>query len=146
MTYGQKIKVKDPTSFRRHVASPSRPFLQVPGSFVVCPCRITLGLAAEPFGSTVTCFSYHDSHSSPMGTAGLYPLHRSGWWISPLFRLVGALFSANLYLDFCCKNFIEYLTFSARSIQDIFEKEYSYEHRQKIFKENVALYFIKIKI
>jgi hypothetical protein len=29
--------------FRRHVAFPSRQFLQVPGSLVVCPCRSVLG-------------------------------------------------------------------------------------------------------
>ena len=42
-----RTKNKDnPTSIRRHVAFPSRQFLQVPNSLVVCPCRNELGRVA----------------------------------------------------------------------------------------------------
>ena len=53
--YGKKER--DPTSFRRHVAFPSRQLLQVPGSPVVCPCRNVLGrVATNPRGLPFTCF------------------------------------------------------------------------------------------
>jgi len=60
-------KNKDnPTSFRRHVAFPSRPFLQVPGSLVVCPCCNVLGrVAVDPFGLTVYLLSHYVSHPAP---------------------------------------------------------------------------------
>jgi hypothetical protein len=35
-------------------------------------------VAANPFELTVYLLPHYDSHSSPMGTAGLYPLCRSG--------------------------------------------------------------------
>jgi hypothetical protein len=35
-------------------------------------------VAANPFGLTVYLLPHYDSHSSPMGAAGLYPLCRSG--------------------------------------------------------------------
>jgi len=60
-------------------------------------------VAANPFGLTVYLLPHYGSHSNPMGTAGLYLLRRSGWWISSLFRLVGALFSAHIYLRFSWK-------------------------------------------
>ena len=94
-------KKDDPTSFRRHAAFPSRQHLQAPCSPVVCPCRNVLGkVAANPFGSTVYLLPHYGSHSNSMDAAGLYLLHRSGWWISSLFRLVGDLFSAYIYLRF----------------------------------------------
>jgi hypothetical protein len=60
-------KNKDnPTSFRRHVAFPSRQFLQVPGSLVVCPCSNVLGrVAVNPFGLTVYLLSHYVSHPAP---------------------------------------------------------------------------------
>jgi hypothetical protein len=57
-------------------------------------------VATNPFGLTVYLLSHYASHSNSMDTAGLYLLRRSGWWISFLFRLVGALFSAHIYLRF----------------------------------------------
>jgi hypothetical protein len=54
---GVSKKEDSPTSFRRHVAFPSRQLLQVPGSPVVCPCRNVLGrVAANPKGLPFTCF------------------------------------------------------------------------------------------
>jgi hypothetical protein len=59
-------KKDNPTSFRRHVAFPSRQFLQVPGSLVVCPCRNVLGrVAVNLFGLTVCLLSHYGSHSAP---------------------------------------------------------------------------------
>jgi hypothetical protein len=59
-------KKDNPTSFRRHVAFPSRQFLQVPGSLVVCPCRNVLGrLAVNLFRLTVCLLPHYDSHSAP---------------------------------------------------------------------------------
>ena len=59
-------KKDNPTSFRRHVAFPSRQFLQVPGSLVVCPCRNVLGrVGVNPFGLTVYLLPHYVSHSSP---------------------------------------------------------------------------------
>ena len=108
----------DPTSFRRHVAFPSRQLLQVPGSPVVCPCRNVLGrVAANPFGLTVYLLPQYGSHSNSMGTAGLYLLRRSGWWISSLFRLVGVLFSAHVYLRFSWKISWQRSAFSGKSLK-----------------------------
>jgi hypothetical protein len=46
-----------------------------------------------------------------MGPAGLYLLRRPEWWISPLFRLVGELYSANIYLRLLSKIFESHYTF-----------------------------------
>jgi hypothetical protein len=40
---GNERNEDNPTSFRRHAAFPSKQFLQVPDSLVVCPCRNVLG-------------------------------------------------------------------------------------------------------
>jgi hypothetical protein len=59
-------KKDNPASFRRHVAFPSRQFLQVPGSLVVCPCRNVLGrVAVNLFGLTACLLSHYGSHSAP---------------------------------------------------------------------------------
>lgn len=69
------------------------------------PCGLPLPHCVRSGGQSFRVdrylFSHYGSHSSPAGPAGLYLLRSSGWWISPLFRLVGALLSANLYLRFC---------------------------------------------
>jgi hypothetical protein len=46
-----------------------------------------------------------------MGPAGLYLLRRPEWWISSLFRLVGELYSANIYLRLYSKIFEPYYIF-----------------------------------
>ena len=53
-----RTKNKDnPTSIRRHVAFPSKQFLQVPNSLVVCPYRNELGrVAANLSDWPCTCF------------------------------------------------------------------------------------------
>ena len=60
-------KVKDnPTNFRRHVAFPSRRFLQVPDSLVVCPYRNVLErVVVNPFGLTMYLLPHCVSHASP---------------------------------------------------------------------------------
>ena len=121
---GVSKKEDNPTSFRRHVAFPSRQLLQVPGSPVVCPCRNVLGrVAANPKGLTVYLLSHYSSHSSPMSAVGLYLLRRSGWWISSLFRLIGNLFSAHVYLRFCCKISQERTAFLEDSSREIMNLE-----------------------
>ena len=65
--------------------------------------------------------------SSPMGPAGLYLLRRPEWWISPLFRLVGMLYSVNIYLRFYSKIFESYYTFYQQSPHiDTIIQEFSY--------------------
>jgi hypothetical protein len=60
------IEKDNPTSFRRHVAFPSRQFLQVPGSLVVCPCRNVLGrVAANLSDLTVYLLLHYGSHPAP---------------------------------------------------------------------------------
>ena len=56
----------NPTSIRRHVAFPSRQFLQVPDSLVVCPCRNVLGrVAVNLFRLTACLLPHYGSHSAP---------------------------------------------------------------------------------
>jgi hypothetical protein len=52
--------------FRRHVAFPSRQFLQVPDGLVVCPCRNVLErVVVNPFGLTMYLLPHCVSHASP---------------------------------------------------------------------------------
>ena len=73
-----------------------------------------------------------------MGPAGLYLLRRPEWWISPLFRLVGMLYSVDIYLRFYSKIFESYYTFYQQSpYNDTIIYEFSYSSIR--YQKSVAL-------
>src|ERR671915_2187098 len=73
-----------------------------------------------------------------MGPAGLYLLRRPEWWISPLFRLVGMLYSVNIYLRFYSKTFGSYYTFYQQTpYNDTIIQKFSYSSIR--YQKSVAL-------